>query len=248
MYKGLTVSVVIPCFNEEHGIAAVLKSMPEYVDQVVVVDNNSTDETGRVAQELGAEVIFEHRKGYGNAYKAGFPQARGDIVATADGDGTYPTHSIGPIIDYMLDKNLDFVSASRFPLRNPRAMRFRNVLGNKILTYTTRILWLRWIADSQSGMWVFRNSVMQQIRLESGGMPFSEEIKLKVIDNPRLRFGEYHIDYHERIGETKLFAWKDGVENEVYLFKLRFRGTLLEKLLGRLSQRFARASSRQAPQ
>ena len=115
MYKGLKVSVVIPCFNEEHGIAAVLKSMPEYVDQVVVVDNNSTDETGRIARELGAEVIFETRKGYGNAYKAGFPRATGDIIATADGDGTYPTHSIGDIIDYMLANKLDFVSASRFP-------------------------------------------------------------------------------------------------------------------------------------
>ncbi len=233
MYKGLSVSVVIPCFNEEHGIAAVLKSMPDYVDQVVVVDNNSTDETGRVALEHGAEVIFETMKGYGNAYKAGFPKARGDIVATADGDGTYPTHSIGPIIDYMLENKLDFVSASRFPLRNPKAMRFRNVLGNKILTYTTRALWLRWIADSQSGMWVFKREVLNRIRLESGGMPFSEEIKLRVIDNPRLKLGEYHIDYHERIGETKLFAWKDGVENLVYLFKLRLEGTLLEKLVGR---------------
>jgi dolichol-phosphate hexosyltransferase len=226
MYRGLSVSVVIPCFNEEHGIAAVLKSMPDYVDQVVVVDNNSTDETGRIAQELGAEVVFETRKGYGNAYKAGFPRARGDIVATADGDGTYPTYSIGPIIDYLLDKKLDFVSASRFPLKNPKAMRWRNVLGNMILTYTTRVLWLRWIADSQSGMWVFKRDVLKQIHLESSGMPFSEEIKLDVIDNPRLKFGEYHIDYSERIGETKLFAWKDGVENEVFLFKLRFRRLL----------------------
>src|SRR5256714_73327 len=163
MYKGLSVSVVIPCFNEEHGIAAVLKGMPDYVDQVVVVDNNSTDETGRIAQELGAEVVFETKKGYGNAYKAGFPRARGDIVATADGDGTYPTYSIGPIIDYLLEKRLDFVSASRFPLRNPKAMRFRNVLGNMVLTYTTRLLWLRWIADSQSE--ISRNSVQTQPKI-----------------------------------------------------------------------------------
>lgn len=231
MYKGLSVSVVIPCFNEEHGIASVLHSMPDYVDQVVVVDNNSTDETGRIAKHMGAEVIFETKKGYGNAYQSGFPHARCDIVATADGDGTYPTHSIGLIIDYMLDKDLHFVSASRFPLRNPKAMRFRNVLGNKILTYTTRVLWLRWIADSQSGMWVFRREVLRQIHPKSERMPFSEEIKLQVIENPRLRFGEYHIDYRERIGETKLFAWKDGVENLLYLYKHRLKGTLLGKLL-----------------
>jgi glycosyltransferase involved in cell wall biosynthesis len=231
MYRGLSVSVVIPCFNEEHGIAAVLKSMPDYVDQVVVVDNNSTDETGRIAKDLGAEVIFETKKGYGNAYQAGFPNARCDIVATADGDGTYPTHSIGPIIDFMLANNYDFVSASRFPLRNPKAMRFRNVLGNKILTYTTRVLWLRWIADSQSGMWVFKRDVLQRIKPGSTGMPFSEEIKIDVIEDRRLRFGEYHIDYSERIGETKLFAWKDGVENLLFLYKRRLKGTRLAKLL-----------------
>ena len=235
MYRGLSVSVVIPCFNEEHGIAAVLKSMPDYVDQVIVVDNNSTDETGRIAEELGAEVIFETKKGYGNAYKTGLPAARGDIVATTDGDGTYPTHSIGPIIDHMLDKRLDFVSGSRFPLKNPNAMRFRNVFGNMVLTWTARILWLRWIADSQSGMWVFRRQVLDHVKLVNGGMPFSEEIKLKVIDHPRLRFGEYHVDYAERIGETKLFAWKDGLKNLLYLFELRFRGTRLQRLIRKFS-------------
>ena len=56
MYKGHTVSVVIPCFNEEHGIAAVLKGMPDYVDQVVVVDNNSTDETGRIAKDMNRDL------------------------------------------------------------------------------------------------------------------------------------------------------------------------------------------------
>ena len=223
------MSVVIPCFNEEKGIAAVLRSLPSFVDQVVVVDNNSTDETGRIAAELGAEVVFETKKGYGNAYQAGLPRARCDIVATTDGDGTYPTHSIGPIIDHLLDNNLDFVSASRFPLRNPKAMRFRNVLGNKILTYLTRVLWLRWIADSQSGMWVFRREVLDRIKPRNGGMPFSEEIKLTTIDK-RLRFGEYHIEYSERIGETKLYAWRDGIDNLLYLFRLRLRGTLLERI------------------
>lgn len=244
MYKGLSVSVVIPCFNEEKGIAAVLEAMPGYVDQVVVVDNNSTDDTGRIAEQMGAEVIFETKKGYGNAYQAGFPHARCDIVATADGDGTYPTHSIGPIIDYLLANNLDFVSASRFPLRNPKAMRFRNVLGNMVLTYTTRILWLRWIADSQSGMWVFRRKVLKQINPRHTGMAFSEEIKLEVIEHPRLRFGEYHVDYSERIGETKLFAWKDGFENLFYLFKLRLRRTRLEKLRNALRIFLCRRMSR----
>ncbi len=170
---------------------------------------------------MGAEVVFETKKGYGNAYQAGLPRATGDIIATTDGDGTYPTYSIAPIIDFLLTKNYDFVSASRFPLRNRKAMRFRNVLGNKILTYMMRLFWLRWIADSQSGMWVFKRDVLKHIKPRNGGMPFSEEIKLEVIAQRRLHFGEYHIDYSERIGETKLYAWKDGIDNLLFLLRKR---------------------------
>jgi glycosyltransferase involved in cell wall biosynthesis len=213
--------VVIPCFNEEHGLRHVLDGMPAYVDEVVVVDNNSTDATARVAQELGARVIFEARKGYGNAYQAGLPAATGDIIATVDGDGTYPSASIASIVDDLLDRGLDFISASRFPLRDRRAMRGRNLLGNMILTYTFRALYLRWVADSQSGMWVFRRSCLGQVRATQPGMAFSEEIKIEALQAPGLRFGEHHIDYYERIGETKLYTWRDGFINLGYLFRRR---------------------------
>ena len=163
MYKGLTISVVIPCFNEEEGIAHVLQQMPEYVDETIVVDNNSTDGTAEVAQSLGARVIHESRKGYGSAYQAGLPAATGDIIATVDGDGTYPSDAIAPLIDEMLAGGLDFISASRFPLQDRNAMRRRNQFGNMVLTWTTRVLFWRWIADSQSGMWVFRRSCLRWI-------------------------------------------------------------------------------------
>jgi glycosyltransferase involved in cell wall biosynthesis len=221
VYRGQRISVVIPCFNEEHGLRHVLEGMPSYVDEVVVVDNNSTDDTAKVAQDLGARVIFEARKGYGNAYQSGLPAATGDIIATVDGDGTYPSTSIAPIIDELLDHGLDFVSASRFPLRDARAMRRRNVLGNKVLTYTFRALYLRWVADSQSGMWVFRRSCLAQIHPVQSGMAFSEEIKIEALHTRGLRFGEHHIDYYERIGETKLYTWRDGFINLGYLFRRR---------------------------
>ncbi|NTV64401.1 MAG: glycosyltransferase family 2 protein [Oscillochloris sp.] len=221
MYRGQRISVVIPCFNEEHGLRHVLEGMPSYVDEVIVVDNNSTDRTAQVAQDLGATVIFEMRKGYGNAYQAGLPAATGDIIATIDGDGTYPSASIAPIIDDLLDRGLDFISASRFPLRDARAMRRRNVLGNKILTYTFRVLFLHWVADSQSGMWIFRRSCLKKIHPIQPGMAFSEEIKIEALQAPGLRVGEHHIDYYERIGETKLYTWRDGFINLGYLFRRR---------------------------
>lgn len=221
MYKGLTISVIIPCFNEEEGVAHVLQGMPSYVDEVIVVDNNSTDGTAEVAQTLGARVIHEGRKGYGSAYQAGLPAATGDIIATVDGDGTYPADAIAPLIDELLAGGLDFISASRFPLQDQRAMRRRNQLGNQILTWTTRVLFWRWIADSQSGMWVFRRTCLRWIAPRELGMAFSEEIKLEAIRAPQVRFGERPVAYYERIGETKLFTWRDGFKNLAYLFTYR---------------------------
>ena len=206
MYKGLTISVVIPCFNEEEGIAHVLQNLPAYIDEAIVVDNNSSDGTATVARSLGARVIHESRKGYGSAYQAGLPAATGDIIATVDGDGTYPADAIASLIDELLAGGLDFISASRFPLRDPRAMRRRNQLGNHILTWTMRVLYWRWIADSQSGMWVFRRSALRWVRPRETGMAFSEEIKLAAIRAPQVRFGERPVAYYERIGETKLFT------------------------------------------
>jgi dolichol-phosphate hexosyltransferase len=223
VYNGLSISVVIPCFNEERGIGAVLSRMPPYVDEVIVVDNNSADGTARIAQEHGARVVHETRKGYGSAYQAGLPEARGDIIATLDGDGTYPASEIAPIVDWMLARKVDFVSASRFPLQKREAMRRRNWLGNMILTWTMRALWLRWIRDSQSGMWVFRREMLERLRLTSIGMPFSEEIKIEAMAQRRYRFAEYPICYEERIGESKLFPFQNGLENLLFLFKLRLR-------------------------
>ncbi len=221
MYKGLRISVVIPCFNEEAGIAHVLETLPEYIDEVIVVDNNSTDGTAAVAQAWGACVIHEARKGYGSAYLAGLPAATGDIIATVDGDGTYPAQQIAPLIDDLLAANLDFLSASRFPLQNPRAMRWRNWFGNMVLTWTARILYGYWFVDSQSGMWVFRRSVLRWVQPEQTGMAFSEEIKLAAVLAPQVRFGERPILYSERIGETKLFTWRDGFKNLWFLFSYR---------------------------
>ncbi|NJP04226.1 MAG: glycosyltransferase family 2 protein [Chloroflexaceae bacterium] len=217
----MRISVVIPCFNEEHGLSHVLATMPTYVDEVIVVDNNSTDDTARVAHEGGAVVVFESRKGYGRAYQAGLPAATGDIIATVDGDGTYPSYAIAPIIDRMISDNLDFVSANRFPLRNPRAMCFRNWFGNQVLTVTFRLLYWYWIADSQSGMWVFRRHCLDSIVPTHPGMAFSEEIKIEALQSPHIRFGEVRIDYRERIGTTKLYTWRDGWSNLFFLLKRR---------------------------
>jgi len=221
MHRDQKISVVIPCYNEEEGVREVMGRMPGVVDEVVVVDNNCTDRTAEVARALGARVVAEKTPGYGAAYKAGLRAATGDLVVTLDGDGTYPPEEIPRLVDSLLDKRWDFLSASRFPLADPKAMGFTNRLGNWVLTVAAAVLFFKPIRDSQSGMWVFRRAGLGRMRLTSDGMPFSEEIKLEAVMRG-LRFGEEHIPYGVRIGEVKLQKWRDGWLNLVFLVRKRF--------------------------
>jgi glycosyltransferase involved in cell wall biosynthesis len=221
MHRDLSISVVIPCYNEEDGVRQVLGRIPKVVDEVVVVDNNCTDRTAEVARSLGAVVVAEKTPGYGAAYKRGLKAATKDVIVTLDGDGTYPPEEIPRLVDELVDRNWDFLSASRFPLTDPTAMHLTNRLGNWVLTVAAAVLYFKPIRDSQSGMWVFRRSTLDRMRLTSDGMPFSEEIKLEAVLRG-LRFGEGHIPYGARVGEVKLDKWRDGWLNLTFLVKKRF--------------------------
>ena len=222
MYKSLTITVIIPCLNEEQGIEQVLRAMPDFVDEVIVVDNNSTDRTSEVAASLGAKVVRETVRGYGRSYKRGFSEATSDLIITLDGDHSYPVDAISYLIEAFLHLDVDFLNGSRFPVRDQRGMSFRNKIGNLGLSFAMSLLFFRWVRDSQSGMWVFRRSIIDLMKIESDGMGFSEEIKIEAIRNPKIRFGEISIMYTSRLGETKLNIWRDGVQNLLLLFKKRF--------------------------
>ena len=222
MYKGQSITVIIPCLNEEQGIEKVLRAMPEFVDEVIVVDNNSTDRTSDVAASLGAKVIREEVRGYGRAYKRGFAAATSDIIITLDGDHSYPVDALSYLIEALLHLEVDFLNASRFPVRDSHAMSFKNKFGNLMLSLVMSILFFRWVRDSQSGMWVIRRAILREMKLESDGMAFSEELKIEALRNPRIRFGEISIMYSSRLGETKLNAWRDGFQNLSFLLKKRF--------------------------
>jgi len=222
MHRGLTISVVIPCYNEENGIQRVIESLPACVDEVVVVDNNSTDRTAEVAVTLGARVIRQKRQGYGAAYKAGLPAATSDVTVTLDGDGTYPTEQIPELVDHLKTQKVDFLSASRFPLADRRSMSLFNKLGNFALTISMRLLFGTAIKDSQSGMWVYRTEILPRLRLTSDGMPLSQEIKIEALRAKGVCFAEYPVRYYGRIGEVKLNRWRDGWSNLLFLFRKRF--------------------------
>src|SRR5215831_5547802 len=145
MYKGQSITVIIPCLNEEQGVEQVLRAMPDYVDEVIVVDNNSTDRTSEVAASLGAQVIREDVRGYGRSYKRGFARASGDLIITLDGDHSYPVDAISYLIEAFLHLEVDFLNASRFPVRDHHAMSFKNKLGNLVLSLAMSVLYFRWV-------------------------------------------------------------------------------------------------------
>ena len=196
--------------------------MPEFVDEVIVVDNNSTDRTADVAESLGARVIREHVRGYGRAYKKGFSVATGDVIITLDGDHSYPPDAISYLLEAFQHLEADFLNASRFPVRDRHAMSFKHKFGNFVLSVAMSLLYFRWVRDSQSGMWVFRRSILDGMKLTSDGMAFSEEIKIEALKSARVRFVEISIQYSSRLGEIKLNPWRDGFYNLWFLIKKRF--------------------------
>jgi glycosyltransferase involved in cell wall biosynthesis len=196
--------------------------MPEFVDETIVVDNASTDRTADVATALGAHVIREDVRGYGRSYKRGFAGATGDLIITLDGDHSYPVDALSYLLEAFLHLEVDFLNASRFPVRDAQAMSFKHKFGNLILSLATSMLFFRWVRDSQSGMWVLRRSILKHMVLEADGMAFSEEIKIEAIRNPAIRFGEISIQYSSRLGEIKLSPWRDGIQNLAFLVKKRF--------------------------
>ncbi len=224
MRSGKTISVLMPCYNEEGGVATVIPVLPDFIDEIIVVDNNSTDNTAKVAERLGARVVFEGRQGYGAAYKKGFSEVKTDIVITMDGDGTYPAHAIPYLLDILEIDELDFISAARIPIQFGHSLNMiQRYVGNIILTAATFLLFGVRLRDSQSGMWVFRRSILDKVRVESDGMPFSEEFKIRAYKNREIKAREVPVQfkYKLRVGDSKLNLWDDGLKNLLYLAKLR---------------------------
>jgi glycosyltransferase involved in cell wall biosynthesis len=221
MYKDQRVTVVIPCLNEEEGVRQVLEELPSFVDEIIVVDNGSTDQTATVARKLGAIVVSELSRGYGRAYKTGFARATGDIIVTLDGDHSYPADALSYLLEAFMHCRVGFLSASRLPTLSPDAMSFKHKVGNRILSLVMSVLFLRWINDSQSGMWIFRTDALKHMNLTSDGMAFSEEIKIEAIRHREIGFREMFINYSQRVGEIKLRPWRDGVQNILFLLRKR---------------------------
>lgn len=225
-----TVSIVIPAYNEEQNIAPTLAAIPVgqlrdagYDVEVLVVDNASTDRTGEVARAHGARVLVQPVRGYGNAYKAGFANCTGDVIATGDADLTYPWHVVPDAIRRLAADEVDFITTDRLAALNPASMTRSHVFGNHMLSMVTRTLFAVPFRDSQSGMWIFRRQLLHTLRLRSGGMAFSQELKIEA-HRRGFRCLEMPIAYFPRGGVTKNRTIRDGVGNLSHLIAARLSG------------------------
>lgn len=222
-----TLTVVIPALNEELGIGSVLREIPldaledmGYQTEVLVIDNGSTDSTFGIARSHGAKVIIQPVRGYGNAYKAGFANATGDIIATGDADLTYPFSILPNLLHKMEAENLDFLNTDRLSHLDPSVMTASHRLGNALLTFMMKSLYGWPHKDSQSGMWVFKRAILPALHVKSSGMPFSQELKLEAF-RKGFRCAEVPIQYRVRAGEKKLSTIGDGLGNISHLLAKR---------------------------
>ena len=213
---GAFVSVVLPCLNEERAVGQVVDDAWEGIEsvggdgEVIVVDNGSTDRSREIAEEHGARVVREPRRGYGSAYLRGLAEARGEIIVMADADGTYPLKDLRPFVDAIED-GADLALGSRFEGQihegaMPWAHRW---IGNPILTAILNVFFGVKVSDAHCGLRAIRSSVLPELRLQATGMEFASEMILKAAKR-KLPVADIPIDYRPRIGESKLNTWRDG--------------------------------------
>jgi hypothetical protein len=157
--------------------------------------------------------MIEPIRGYGRAHRRGFAEATGDIIATADADGTYPVEMIPYVVEHLQRKSLSFVNCSRLPLIDRKSMRPMNLLGNVGLSLAASALYLHSFRDICSGMWVFKRSLLDRLELRTQGWAFSNELKLEAYAVDPQGFGEFVVPFDERVGPThNVTIWKTGVE------------------------------------
>jgi glycosyltransferase involved in cell wall biosynthesis len=227
------VSVVIPCLNEAENIEACVTAALEAIvrmgvyGEVVVADNNSEDDSARLAEAAGARVVVEPRRGYGSAYLAGFAASRGRYIVMADADLTYDFKEI-PRFVAELEAGAELVMGDRMDNIQPGAMPWlHQYIGNPILTGLLNLFFRTGINDAHCGMRALRRDVLPRLDLRTTGMEFASEMVIRA-SKENLKIAEFPIEYHPRGGESKLSSFRDGwrhlrfllVHSPTYLFIL----------------------------
>jgi glycosyltransferase involved in cell wall biosynthesis len=227
----ITVSVVVPCLNEEENIEQCVRAAhkaladAELSGEVIVVDNASDDRSAELASAAGATVVSEPRRGYGSAYLAGFASATGTYIVMADADLTYDFADIPRFIE-RLEQGFDLVMGDRMDNIKPGAMPWlHRYVGNPILSGFLNLLFRTGVRDAHCGMRAFRRAALPELELRTTGMEFASEMVIRAA-KANLPIDQIPIEYHPRGGESKLSTVRDGwrhlrfllVHSPTYLF------------------------------
>lgn len=230
-----TLNLITPVYGTEEPIIEVLNQIPyhdlkEYFDSinltVVYTPKNKKKDLIIDFEKpdfVSLDIIKEPKRGYGIAYITGFNSVEKGIIVTFDADGTYPVDKIPFFVENLNSNSLEFININRLKNYEKGSFSIRNIIGNRIITLLTNILFFTKIRDSQSGMWIFNSDLLKKLDLNSKGMEFSTEIKLEAWKKSA-GFKELSGLYQKRIDNTKpiLNPWKDGLRIVFYLIKRRF--------------------------
>lgn len=214
----MEATIIIPTKNEEKAIARVINSIPKKFE-VLVVDN-SDDKTAEVAKKAGARVMKYEIPGKGSAMVAGIDAAKGSIVAFIDGDGTYPVEKLEELIDIVGKGEADIAVGSRFTGRI-EDMTFSHKIGNKIFSLIASLLYGK-TTDLLTGMRAMKKSDFKKMQIKSRGFAVETEMFIKS-KKLGLKTKEVPIIYTERIGDTKLSGFRDGLKILKTLIKWKFK-------------------------
>ena len=180
----MKITVGIPAFNEEKNISDIIQKLSKICDTVIVCNDGSTDNTGKIAEKMGAIVINHPQNlGYGGAIRSLFLKAReldSDMLVTLDSDGQHRISDVLPVVEPIIKNQADLVIGSRFLTNNQEDMPKYRKIGIKMITSLANSSLESTVSDSQSGFRAYGKNVLSEITPSENGMGVSNEILIKV--------------------------------------------------------------------
>jgi glycosyltransferase involved in cell wall biosynthesis len=207
------IAVTIPCFNEEVSIGKVVRDFQRALPgvQIIVFDNDSTDNTAKIAQQSGACVIRERRRGKGNVIRAIFDKVEADFYVLVDGDDTYPAEEVGKLLTPVQDGQADMVIGTRLDNYTKESSELLHSIGNRVLLKILNLCFHTDLSDILSGYRVFSREFVKNVPLFSTGFEIETELTIQALMR-EFHIMEVPITYRARPqgGKSKIKPFRDG--------------------------------------
>lgn len=226
------IKVIIPAFNEELSIGKVIEKIPSIVSEIIVVSNNSTDQTEQVARNAGATVLYENQKGYGYACLKGLQyiatqEIKPDIVVFLDGDYSDYPEKLTRLVAPIMNNNIDLVIGARSKnLREKGAMTFPQIFGNWLATSLMKLFFNAKFTDL-GPFRAIKYDKLLALQMEDKTYGWTVEMQLKALKK-KYSYVEIPVPYKNRIGKSKISgtlkgAIFAGIKILSWIFKYSFK-------------------------